>query len=155
QELILTDLKHAFASNPLRPVYRERTSDRAGAAGPLRWTEFPGGVHQIGHEGSGFAFDNETPRHSEYLERFEQASRPASNAEFLAFLEDGGYDRPEFWLSDGWATRKARGWSAPLYWERVGDRWMTSTLAGFLEVAPDEPVTHVSFYEADAFARWS
>jgi ergothioneine biosynthesis protein EgtB len=155
QELILTDLKHAFAGNPLRPVYRERTPEQTVASRPLRWTGYPGGVRQIGHEGSGFGFDNETPRHSEYLERFELASRPTSNGEFLAFIEDGGYDRPEFWLSDGWATRKARGWSAPLYWERSGDRWTTSTLAGFLEVEPDEPVTHISFYEADAFARWS
>jgi ergothioneine biosynthesis protein EgtB len=155
QELILTDLKHAFASNPLRPVYRERTADQAVASRPLRWTGYPCGVRQIGHEGSGFAFDNETPRHSEYLEPFELASRPTSNAEVIAFVEDGGYDRPEFWLSDGWAARKARGWSAPLYWERVDGRLMTFTLGGLLEVERSEAVTHMSYYEADAFARWA
>lgn len=155
QELILTDLKHAFAGNPLRPVYRDRPPDHPERARPLRWLGFPGGVHQVGHEGPGFAFDNETPRHGEYLERFELASRPATNAEFFAFIDDGGYDRPEFWLSDGWAARKSRGWSAPLYWERIDGRWRTATLAGLLEVEPNEPVTHLSYYEADAFARWS
>ncbi len=155
QELILTDLKHAFAANPLRPAYQERDPDPAGDPSPLRWTVYPAGLREVGHEGPGFAFDNETPRHPEYVGAFELASRPASNAEFLGFIEDGGYDRPEFWLSDGWAARKARGWSAPLYWERLDGRWMTTTLAGFRELAPDEPVTHVSYYEADAFARWS
>jgi ergothioneine biosynthesis protein EgtB len=155
QELILTDLKHAFAGNPLRPLYRDRPAEASASPGPLAWTGFPGGVHRIGHEGPGFAFDNETPRHAEYLERFELASRPATNGEYLAFLEDGGYDRPEFWLSDGWAARKSRGWTAPLYWENADQRWMATTLAGWRPVEPDEPVTHVSFYEADAFARWS
>ncbi len=155
QELILTDLKHAFAANPLRPVYRERDPDSAGESGPLRWTTFPAGVRPIGHEGTGFAFDNELPRHPEYVEAFELASRPASNAEFLVFIEDGGYDRPELWLSDGWAACKTRNWSAPFYWEHLDGRWMTTTLAGLREVMPDQPVTHVSYYEADAFARWS
>ena len=155
QELILTDLKHAFASNPLRPIYRERDPDEFGTATPIRWTSYGAGVRQVGHQGDGFAFDNETPRHSEFVESFELASRPSTNAEYVAFLEAGGYDRPEHWLSDGWAARKARGWMSPLYWERAGDRWMTMTLAGMTEVRPDEPVTHVSFYEADAFARWS
>jgi ergothioneine biosynthesis protein EgtB len=155
QELILTDLKHAFASNPLRPAYRGREPDRPGRLTPLLWLPFPDGVRQIGHEGDWFAFDNETPRHPEYVQAFELASRAASNSEFLAFVEDDGYDRPEFWLSDGWATRKSRGWSNPLYWERSDGRWLTMTLAGLQEVQPDEPVTHVSYYEADAFARWS
>jgi ergothioneine biosynthesis protein EgtB len=155
QELILTDLKHAFASNPLRPIYREREPDQAGQSAPLEWITFPEGVRQIGHDGSGFAFDNETPRHSEFVHGFELASRPSTNGEFLAFMEDGGYDRPEFWLSDGWAARKSHGWTCPLYWEQVGDRWTNMTLAGMTDVRLDEPVTHVSFYEADAFARWS
>jgi ergothioneine biosynthesis protein EgtB len=155
QELILTDLKHAFAGNPLRPIYKDREPDRPGESTPLRWTSYLAGVHQVGHRGSRFAFDNETPRHSEYVEAFELASRPATNAEYLAFMDDGGYERPEFWLSDGWAARKARGWSTPLYWERADGRWLTMTLAGLVELRPDEPVTHVSFYEADAFARWS
>ena len=156
QELILTDLKHAFASNPLRPIYRDREPDPAGASCPLSWSRFSGGVQSIGHEGDGFAFDNEGPRHRTYLQGFELASRPTTNAEYLAFIEEGGYDRPEFWLSDGWAARKARGWTCPLYWERTDNqRWSTMTLAGMTDVQPDEPVTHVSFYEADAFARWS
>jgi ergothioneine biosynthesis protein EgtB len=155
QELILTDLKHAFANNPLRPVYRERDPDQPGEASLLRWLSYGEGVQPIGHEGGGFSFDNETPRHPEYLEAFELASRPTTNAEYVAFLEDGSYDRPEFWLSDGWAARKARGWSSPLYWEQVEGRWMTMTLAGMVDLLPEEPVTHVSYYEADAFARWS
>jgi ergothioneine biosynthesis protein EgtB len=155
QELILTDLKHAFASNPLRPIYQEREPDEAGEAAPLEWIRFGEGVRQIGYQGAEFCFDNETPRHPEYVLPFELASRPSTNAEFLTFLEDGGYDRPEFWLSDGWAARKSRGWISPLYWEQVGGRWTTMTLAGMTEVQPEEPVTHVSFYEADAFARWS
>ena len=155
QELILTDLKHAFANNPLRPVYREREPDQSVGAAPLRWLGYPEGVQSIGHEGVGFAFDNETPRHLEYAQAFELASRPTTSTEFVAFLENGGYERPEFWLSDGWAARKSRGWSSPLYWERVEGRWMTMTLAGMVELLPEEPVTHVSFYEADAFARWS
>ncbi len=155
QELILTDLKHAFASNPLRPIYREREPDQAGEAAPLAWMPYREGVRPIGHEGLGFAFDNEIPRHPEYVQAFELASRPSTNAEYLAFMDDRGYDRPEFWLSDGWAARKSRGWTSPLYWENVGGRWSTMTLAGMTEVRPDEPVTHVSFYEADAFARWS
>ena len=155
QELILTDLKHAFASNPLRPTYRERDPETPGGASPLRWTSYSAGVRSIGHEGFGFAFDNEMPRHPEYVHAFELASRATTNAEYQAFVEDRGYDRPELWLSDGWASRKSRGWSSPLYWESSGGRWMTTTLAGPREVAPDEPVTHLSFYEADAFARWS
>lgn len=155
QELILTDLKHGFAQNPLRPTYRGQKVGTPGQEPPLHWVGFAGGVHRIGHEGPDFAFDNESPRHSQYVEDFELASRPATNAEYQAFIDDGGYDRPEFWLSDGWAARKGRCWTAPLYWERVGDRWMTFTLGGLLEVEPGEPVTHVSFYEADAFARWA
>lgn len=155
QELIVTDLKHAFASNPLRPVYQKRPVGSPVVPGPVSWSSYPAGVRPIGHEGGGFAFDNETPRHPEYVGAFELASRPVTNGEYLAFIEDGGYDRAEFWLSDGWAARKSRGWAAPLYWERVEGRWMVMTLAGMLDVAPDEPVAHVSYYEADAFARWS
>ncbi|WP_435010013.1 ergothioneine biosynthesis protein EgtB [Tundrisphaera lichenicola] len=155
QELIVTDLKHAFAGNPLRPIYRERNPTSRSITRPIGWITYPGGVHQIGHQGTGFAFDNESPSHRQYLEPFELASRPSTNGEYLSFIADGGYDRPEFWLSDGWAARKSRGWSAPLYWDRADGPWMTMSLAGFLEVELDEPVTHLSFYEADAFARWS
>ncbi len=155
QELILTDLKHAFASNPLRPAYHDRDPVPTAGSQPLRWHGYPAGVRPVGHAGEGFAFDNETPRHPEYVGAFELASRPATNAEFLAFIADGGYDRPDTWLSDGWTARKARSWSAPLYWEQAGRGWKVMTLAGLAEVVPDEPVAHVSYYEADAFARWS
>jgi ergothioneine biosynthesis protein EgtB len=158
QELILTDLKHAFAGNPLRPIYRDREPDPplAGPATPMTWSSFDAGVHPVGHpEGDGFAFDNESPRHSEYLEAFELANRPTTNREYLAFMADDGYDRPEFWLSDGWAARKRLGWTSPLYWEKLVGEWSTMTLAGMVRLHLDEPVTHVSFYEADAFARWA
>jgi len=155
QELILTDLKHAFASNPLRPIYRDREPNLPADPSSLTWTRFAEGVRSIGHDGAGFAFDNETPRHLEYVSTFELANRATTNAEYVAFLEDGGYDRPEFWLSDGWAARKSRGWISPLYWEKTANGWSTMTLAGMTSLATDEPVTHVSFYEADAFARWS
>jgi ergothioneine biosynthesis protein EgtB len=157
QELILTDLKHAFASNPLRPIYRDREPDHESSpVGPLSWSSFEGGVREIGHRaGTGFAFDNEGPRHPEYVEAFAIANRPSTNREYLAFMADGGYDRPEFWLSDGWAARNRLGWSAPLYWEQANGQWLTMTLAGMIPLNLDEPVTHISFYEADAFARWS
>ncbi len=156
QELILTDLKHLFAQNPLAPVYRASTvlpapSSRAEA----RFVSFPGGVREVGHAGDGFAFDNETPRHRVYLEPFALASRPVTNREYLAFIEAGGYRDPNPWLSDGWAAVQRFGWEAPLYWQRRGDAWWMFTLGGLREVAPDEPVAHVSFYEADAFARWA
>ena len=155
QELILTDLKHAFAANPLRPIYLDREPDEPGNIAPLAWTAYPEGIRRIGHDGDGFAFDNETPRHREFVGGFELASRATTNSEYLDFLDDGGYDRPEFWLSDGWAARKSRNWASPLYWEKVDGQWSTMTLAGMTPLALDQPVTHVSFYEADAFARWS
>ena len=155
QELIVTDLKHAFAGNPLKPTYQDRDADPVRPASALAWTEFKGGIRSIGHEGSEFAFDNESPRHKVYANPFALASRPATNGEFLAFVLDRGYERPEFWLSDGWYTRKERGWSAPLYWEMREDNVWVMTLAGFRPLALDEPVTHLSFYEADAYARWS
>jgi ergothioneine biosynthesis protein EgtB len=155
QELILTDIKHAFAANPLRPAYRERASEPSPAAAPLKWVEVPGGLVEIGHVGPDFAFDNEGPRHRVYLEPFGLASRPTTNGEFLGFVADGGYDRPEFWLSDGWAARQTLGWTAPLYWEtRDGSHW-TMTLAGMRPLDEAEPVTHLSYYESDAFARWA
>ena len=155
QELILTDLKHLFAANPLRPVYQDRAQPSDGPVGPMGWSPYSGGLQAIGFEGSGFAFDNESPRHKVYLEAFQLADRLVTNGEYLRFLEDGGYDRPEFWLSDGWNTRRVQGWTAPLYWERDGDRWRSMTLSGLRELVESEPVCHVSFYEADAFARWS
>lgn len=154
QELILTDLKHAWAANPLLPVYRETVPVR-GDPPPLAWVSFPEGLSWIGHDGHGFAFDNESPRHRVFLNGYQMASRPATNAEYLAFIGEGGYDRPELWLSDGWTARQAHGWSAPLYWHREGAEWTTVTLAGVRPLDPAEPVCHVSHYEADAFARWA
>jgi len=158
QELILTDLKHAWAANPLAPVYRPvyRTAVPArGEALPLVWVDFAGGLVSAGFDGDGFAFDNESPRHKVYLQPFRLANRLVSNAEYCAFIEDGGYDRPELWLSDGWAARQAHNWMYPLYWTRDGDDWSIYKLSGRSRLDADEPVCHVSFYEADAFARWS
>ncbi len=154
QELIVTDLKHAFASNPLHPVYREALLDN-GSRACRSWLAFPAGLNSIGHNGSGFAFDNESPHHQIWLHGFELASRLVTNAEYLAFVDDGGYDRPELWLSDGWAARQAKGWEAPLYWEKQDGEWSMTTLAGPRRLGPDEPVCHVSYYESDAFARWA
>ena len=156
QELTVTDVKHLLAQNPLGPVYHETGPHPARLdAREARFIAFPGGVREVGHAGSGFAFDNEGPRHRVYLEPFSLASRPVTNREYLAFIEAGGYRDPDPWLADGWAAVQRNGWDAPLYWqERTGARW-TFTLRGLRELALDEPVMHVSFYEADAFARWS
>jgi ergothioneine biosynthesis protein EgtB len=154
QELILTDLKHAWAANPLCPVYREATR-HCGSPPPLRWLAFPEGLVSIGHDGNGFAFDNEMPRHQVFVQGFKMASRLVTNGEYLAFMADRGYDRPEWWLSDGWAACQAQEWAAPLYWSRQDGDWSTVTLSGRQAIDPDEPVCHVSYYEADAFARWA
>ncbi len=156
QELLLTDLKHAFGLNPLRPAYAQPVADEtSAAAGSLAWEAHPAGVRRVGHAGAGFAFDNEGPAHNEYVNGFEIASRPVTAGEFLAFVDDGGYGRPEFWLSDGWAARQRNGWAAPLYWEREAGGWSMFTLRGMKPLDPAEPVCHVSFYEADAYARWA
>jgi ergothioneine biosynthesis protein EgtB len=158
QELIVTDLKHMLSHNPLHPVYVPRSPDPATDAGPLDWSEFREGVYWIGHEGSDFAFDNEETRHREFIESFRLASRPATNAEYLRFMQDGGYERPEFWLSMGWATVQQERWRAPLYWAENQDEagaWSQYTLSGLRRVDPAEPVTHISYFEADAFAHWA
>jgi ergothioneine biosynthesis protein EgtB len=155
QELIVTDLQHAWSANPLHPVYREPAPEDSTPPPPAAWVSFAGGVTEIGHDGSGFAFDNESPRHRAYLEDFRLADRLVTNAEYLQFMADGGYERPEWWLSEGWATRQARGWSAPLYWQQRDGAWFTTTLAGLQPLNPRAPVCHVSFYEADAFTRWA
>jgi ergothioneine biosynthesis protein EgtB len=158
QELILTDIKHAFGVNPLRPPYREvpRVQDRReGAVAPLDWRAFPAGLRRIGWAGHGFAFDNEGPCHRAFVEGFRIATRLVTAGEYLKFLGDGGYERPELWLSDGWNARRQHDWNAPLYWERDGGRWQLFTLGGLLPIDPAEPVCHVSYYEADAFARWA
>ncbi len=155
QELLLTDVKHIYAFNPLRPAYRTVLEPAEAGARAIGWLEFDAGMREIGWAGSGFAFDNERPRHRVFLEPFRIADRPVTNGEYLAFMDDGGYARADLWLSDGWRTLKERGWEAPLYWERVGGDWWQMTLAGMRRVDPGEPVCHVSYYEADAFARWA
>jgi ergothioneine biosynthesis protein EgtB len=155
QELILTDIKNVFAANPLKPVYQEQPPHRHPAPGPAEWSDYPGGLCEIGHRGQSFAFDNETPRHRVFLQPFRLATWLVTNGEYLAFMEDGGYRRPELWLSDGWNAVQANGWDAPFYWEQQDGRWWMMTLAGMREVDPAEPVCHVSFYEADAYASWA
>jgi ergothioneine biosynthesis protein EgtB len=159
QELILTDIKHVFWMNPLRPAYlpRDAASDarRVAPAAARRWLEVPEGVHEIGHAGDGFAFDNEGPRHRHYLRRCRLASALVTNGDYLEFMADGGYRRPELWLSAGWDAVRGGGWEAPMYWERGDGGWTSFTLAGSMPVTPEEPVCHVSYFEADAFARWA
>ncbi len=154
QELLLTDIKHIFAFNPLRPAYREQPIPRAQPAA-AQWIEIEGGVREIGHRGEGFAYDNETPRHRTFVDRFALASRPVTNGEYLSFMEDGGYRRPELWLSDGWSTVQREQWRAPLYWEQRGHNWWYMTLAGMQPIDEHAAVCHVSLYEADAYARWA
>jgi ergothioneine biosynthesis protein EgtB len=157
QELLLTDLKQAFGLNPLRPQYAPALHGPRADPTPLHWEFHPSGVRWVGHAGSGFAFDNEGPRHRAFVAAFEIASRPVNCGEFLRFVADGGYDRPGLWLSDGWAARQRNGWSAPLYWHREGpdSEWRVFTLRGERPLDPAEPVCHVSYYEADAYARWA
>jgi ergothioneine biosynthesis protein EgtB len=155
QELMLTDIKHVFTMNPLRPVYRERKPVGDYAVAPLGWATHEEGVYWIGHEGDGFAYDNEGPRHRQFVQAFSLASRLVTNGEYLAFMDDGGYERPEFWLSEGWNTLQAHDWKAPFYWERHDGHWMAMTLAGMRRVEEAEPVCHVSYFEADAYARWA
>jgi ergothioneine biosynthesis protein EgtB len=159
QELMLTDLKHLFASNPLRPVYRERTAHKKYFVPPQQWHSWPEGLYKIGYDaqqpgGDGFYFDNEAPRHRQWLDSFALSSRLVSCGEYLEFMDDGGYARPELWLSQGWSTVQEAGWQAPGYWEKRDGQWWQMTLAGMRPVEDEEPVCHVSFFEADAYARW-
>ena len=160
QELLLTDIKHAFAANPLRPAYMLAAASQTQqpvqqSAPPLRWLEISGGIVDIGHAGGGFAFDNETPLHQALLPAGRIASRPVSVGEYLQFIEGGGYRRAELWLSDGWAKVLEEGWQAPLYWERQSGAWASFTLHGMRPLHLDEPVCHVSYYEACAYAAWA
>lgn len=157
QELILTDIKHVLSVNPLRPAYAaiEENEVKDQPVPPLRWVEFPEGLCEIGFEGEGFCFDNETPRHRVFVERYAVGSRLVTNGEYLAFIDDGGYERPEFWLSAGWATAQEQGWTAPLYWEEAEGEWRQFTLSGIRRVEEAAPVCHVSYFEADAYARWA
>jgi ergothioneine biosynthesis protein EgtB len=154
QELLLTDLKHMFSRNPLKPAYATApAATTRSAPARLFFREFPGGMTDIGHVGSGFCFDNELAHHRVFIEPFKLASRLATNAEYLQFVRAGGYRRPEFWLSDGWACVQKEEWSRPLYWaESLAEEF---TLTGMRPLDPHAPVCHLSYYEADAFARWA
>lgn len=155
QELLLTDLKHALFQNPLLPaVYEEPAADQTGAPA-IEWREMEGGLCEFGWGGEGFAFDNEGPRHKAYLHPFQMASRPVTNADYVAFIEDGGYQDPTHWLSDAWELLQNEQWQKPLYWRRTEDGWREYTLFGERPLNPHAPVCHVSFYEASAFASWA
>ncbi len=158
-ELLLTDIKHALWSNPLRPAYRERVLPASRQLGAPGWVSFDEGLAAIGHAGDNFCFDNELPRHRVWQRGFELAGRPVSCAEYLQFMQDEGYTRPELWLSDGWDTVQREGWRAPLYWHREESEteWTVFTLCGDQPLASllAAPVCHISYFEADAFARWA
>ena len=156
QELLLTDILSLFAAEPLKPAYREAGPGiGAGHATPLDWIDFEGGIFEVGHDGDGFAYDNEGPRHEALIHPFKLASRPVTNAEWIAFVEDGGYATPTLWLADGWNMVKSQAWEGPLYFEKAEGGYGQMSLMGFRPVDPAAPVTHVSYYEADAIARWA
>ena len=161
QELLITDIKHVFAQNPLYPVYRKaKTGGRSSAtpgsqSSPLQFIEFDEATVAIGHDGHGFAYDNEGPRHQALVPEFSLASRPITNGEYIEFIEANGYTRPEFWLSLGWMTANEQRWQAPLYWMKRDGAWWHFTLSGFRHVDESEPVTHISYFEADAYANWA
>jgi ergothioneine biosynthesis protein EgtB len=171
QELLITDIKHVFAQNPLYPVFREgkarvaaatapETGGRSSAplgsqSSPLQFIDFEEGIVEIGHKGDGFAYDNEGPRHQALIPAFSLATRPVTNGEYIGFVEDNGYSRPEFWLSLGWMTVNEQRWNAPLYWTKRDGSWWHFTLSGFRRIDESEPVTHVSYFEADAYANWA
>jgi ergothioneine biosynthesis protein EgtB len=156
QELLLTDILSLFAAEPLKPAYADaKPGMTVGEPTSLSFLSFPGGVVEIGHDGNGFAYDNEGPQHETLLRPFKLANRCVTNAEWIAFIEDGGYSRPTLWLADGWVAVTAQGWKAPLYWEQAEGGFMQMSLLGFRPVDPAAPVCNVSYYEADAFARWA
>jgi ergothioneine biosynthesis protein EgtB len=154
QELLLRDIKHVLSLNPLQPAYAGSPSAVA-APDALGWVDIEGGLVEIGHDGDGFSFDNELPRHQQWLEPYRLADRLVTNAEWLEFIADGGYRRHELWLSDGWARVNADGWRAPSYWFEVDGQWFEHSLNGTWPVNPGLPVSHVSFYEAEAYATWA
>ena len=163
QELLLTDIKHILAINPLRPAYQANlpAADKQTAAHE-QWLDYPGGLYAIGCDAdvspefaSDFSFDNESPRHQVYLQDYWLASRLVTNGEYLEFMQAGGYQTPDYWLSAGWAIVQAEQWRSPLYWEQEAGEWWVMTLGGMRRLDEDEPVCHVSYYEADAYARWA
>jgi ergothioneine biosynthesis protein EgtB len=163
QELLITDIKHVFAQNPLYPVFRAgktshsvRAEERpATECPPYHFVQFDERIAEIGHDGSGFAYDNENPRHRALVAAFSLGSRLVTNGEYIAFIEDNGYNRPEFWLSLGWMTVNEQRWNAPLYWAKRNGAWWNFTLSGLRPVDQSEPVTHISYFEADAYANWA
>jgi ergothioneine biosynthesis protein EgtB len=155
QELLLMDIKHNLAVNPLKPAYNSHLVFKPSERNVMKWIDQSGGVTEIGHEGEGFAFDNEKPRHQDLLHDHQIASRLVTNEEYLAFIDDDGYSRPELWLADGWSLIGREGWQHPLYWESIEGEWWQFTLSGMRTLEPHEPVCHLSYYEADAYARWS
>jgi ergothioneine biosynthesis protein EgtB len=154
QELLLMDIKRNFYANPLYPAYAAHRDESGTRAPAMRWLEFPGGIREIGHGGKRFGFDNEQPRHKVFLRDYRLGSRPVTNGEYLEFIDSGCYERPELWLSDGWTAIRERGWKAPLYWIHAAGEWHEMTLAGLRALEPAQPVCHLSYYEADAYARW-
>jgi ergothioneine biosynthesis protein EgtB len=157
QELLLTDIKHLLACNPMHPAYHtvQHLAAERAAAQPLVWHTFAGGLHEIGHAGCSFAFDNESPRHRVYLQPYALASRLVINAEFVAFVDDGGYRNSAHWLAEGWDWRAAQGLEQPLYWQRVDSVWHEFTLAGLRPLRDEQPAVHLSYFEVDAYARWA
>ncbi|MCG8548395.1 MAG: ergothioneine biosynthesis protein EgtB, partial [Alphaproteobacteria bacterium] len=155
QELLLMDIKHVFSCNPLAPAYAARPLEMTGGSAPQDWIDVSGAVREIGHAGNGFAFDNESPRHPVLVQDFRIASRPVSNGDYLAFVSDEGYRQPEHWFMDGIETARAEGWGSPLYWREIDGDWFEFTLHGVRPLDPDAPVTHVSYYEAAAYASWA
>ncbi|AOU97962.1 hypothetical protein BI364_08290 [Acidihalobacter yilgarnensis] len=155
QELLLTDIKHLLSFNPLAPSYTEAQSVVDRESPPLEWLAYSAGLIEIGHNGKGFCFDNELPRHLVYLPDYQLASRLVTNGEYLDFIEDGGYDNPLFWLADGWDWRQRQGRAHPLYWRWMDDAWFEFTLSGLRPLSRHLPVVHVSYYETDAYARWA
>jgi len=155
QELLLMDIKHNFSINPLEPAYRKDLPESRCETREMRWLERSGGIRQMGHQGGEFAFDNETPRHQVLMQKHRLADRFVTNGEYLEFIEADGYQNPALWLADGWALLQCEAWRNPLYWKRDGDHWTQFTLGGRRHLSVNEPVCHISYYEADAYARWA
>ncbi len=154
QELMFTDIKHNFANNPLKPGYRDLKPTPQVNANPLHWLEYPAGTYKMGYRGDDYSFDNEGPEHKVYLESFAIADRLTTNEEFLLFIEAGGYHNPADWLSDGWKKVQTEQWQHPFYWSKENDDWFEMTLAGMRPLDMNAPISHVSFYEANAYANW-
>jgi len=158
QELMLTDIKHIFAYNPLKPVYRSNqkfdADQNSTSVEAATWIEFSGGLTELGYSGDRFAYDNEFPRHKTHINNFLLASTPVTNAEYIKFIESGAYQDHQYWFSDAWKIVRTENWNAPLYWQQIDNEWWYSTLGGMQRVDPNAPVCHVSFYEASAYAAW-